>query len=313
LDSKYFNLEDTFTNNTDIYSNDFIEQLKKNFKRVRDSSLNYQNNVKSARSSKTPQPVGLYQPNDLVLLMLPKTAREAKLSPRNKGPYQVVSQDSNNITIKSLIDQSMTTVDISLLCVFIGNYEQALNAAKYDSDQCEIQEISYYTGDYTKRTTCLFNVIFTDGTTQMTPFTPDLSSTIQFEEFCNQNSHTTLLLKTVKDNDMHYRALSQQPITHVKEHDTVFINIRILDPSWYEKLTLPDLLTTCYFARAEYGSKSRNGKTIKLKLEHARQPAMIVNNWFVVTHGSKSTLGPSDVLLDENHIQAHAFRFPKGK
>ena len=51
------------------------------------------------------------------------------------GPYSVVKQSANDLTIKSLITDAMQTIDVTRAILFVGSLEVATDLASRDDAQ----------------------------------------------------------------------------------------------------------------------------------------------------------------------------------
>ncbi len=51
------------------------------------------------------------------------------------GPYSVVKQSANDLTIKSLITDAMQTIDVTRAILFVGSIEVATDLASRDDAQ----------------------------------------------------------------------------------------------------------------------------------------------------------------------------------
>ena len=79
---------------------------------------------------------------------------------------------------------------VTRLKLFTGSREEAYQAALLDADQFVIRKIHYWRGNPEKRSEMFFWVEFDDGDTVLLPYSKDLSSSVQFEEFVYMRIHS---------------------------------------------------------------------------------------------------------------------------
>lgn len=70
----------------------------------------------------------------------------------------------------------------------LSSAEQAIDAARRDTDQYAIEMVVTYRGDPLQRTSTSFMVHFVDGDKVWLPWSMDISSTQAFEVFCQARS-----------------------------------------------------------------------------------------------------------------------------
>jgi len=182
-------------------SNEFVQELDENLKEIRIIIANNHKSTTDKRAINNPSDVSqinTYQAGDYVLKnnVLPNLPRRFKLETRCLGPFKVISQFKDEVTIKNIITDVITIVKVDELKTFFGSDEEAFTRAQSDNNQYVISHILSYKGDPEKRSTCEFQVLFMDGTISWLLFTEDLSSTIQFEDFIRAR----LLLRYTNNN-----------------------------------------------------------------------------------------------------------------
>ena len=116
---------------------------------------------------------------------------ESKLSPKLKGPYEVVSTYEADITAKHIVTHEEVTVHMENVKPFFGNREEAHRIACVDRQQFVIDCILGYKGEPSKRSTMMFWVLFEDGDERWLPWSEDLSTAKPFEVFCEKHSELT--------------------------------------------------------------------------------------------------------------------------
>lgn len=155
--------------------------------------------------------------------MLP---RPSKLYFEYLGPFLVLSQ------VRNLVYDSIHTFFVEDLKLFHGSAEQAMNAARHDTDQYAIETVVIYRGDPLQHISTSFLVHFVDGDKVWLPWSMDISSTQAFEVFCQTRSELYLLLYSAKAKRI-YAAINKQPITEVKLGDVAYVDLRWYGYDWY--------------------------------------------------------------------------------
>ena len=197
--------------------------------------------VKRTESNPAPEQQNLYQPGDLVLFQLnPDRPLPTKLTPRYQGPYEVISHVRNDVECKHLIQGSIRKFYVGNLKIFRGSRDEAMKAAMLDFDQFVITRIRAYRGDPFTRTTMEFEVEFADGTVVWQTYTEDLSSTVQFEDYCRSRSELFPLIYSAAEAKRYIQQLNRSVITDVEPGVRVFVDLRSYGATWYQQLGLPD-------------------------------------------------------------------------
>ncbi len=200
--------------------------------------------------------------------MLRKSQLPDKLTPRNQGPYKVVSHDGNWVTVRNLIFDYVKVFDQSDLTLFVGSEADAMRVAQCDADQFEIVKIAGHAGNPRKRMSMDFLVVYKNGDSRWCKFSQDIAQTQRFEEYCQPRPELRQLLITEDLANKFRSACLKVPITLVKPGDVVYVDIRSWNTYWYSTLDLlPDKDTLTYVVRCEYGqfcgSKKRPNYKIK--------------------------------------------------
>ena len=256
---------------TNACSHSYVAQLGSNLATLRAKSAAYRAKLHKAISE--PQPPNKFQKGDFVLYKLHKSEKASKLRAIYRGPYVVVShpKDSNHVEVRQLTHNlAYFKFDVKDLSIFIGNAQQATEAANKDDDQHYIKSIISFRGDVTQRSRMEFLVQFLDGDTLWTTYSPDLSTTTAFENFCTSSRYKALqmLLLSVKllNNSISALNKSSLNISELYEHG-VFINLRSYGGDWYDGLTsLPDKDVVNYYVRCSVswngGKRSSKGYSL---------------------------------------------------
>jgi hypothetical protein len=200
--------------------------------------------------------------------------------------------DSNWVEVRDLIYGNVKNVDGSDLQVFIGDKAAAKAMAEYDHDQYQIDKIMGHRGHPETRTCMEFLVLFLDGTSSWFPYNHDLSTTKQFEEYCEAlpQLHQVLMDSAIAKKQKSIAKKSD--ITLISPKSVVYVDIREWGPgTWYSSLSsLPDKDTVTYVLRCEYQDYCGPKKFPRRKIKAFFPVIGIVyevDNWFVSTYGHK--------------------------
>ena len=228
-----------------LIQNLFVRTLADNLKAVRSASALFKRELAQTRSAETPAlQQNSFKPGDFVLKR--QIPRPSKLYFEYLRPFLVLSQVKNDVQVRNLVYDSIHTFFVEDLKLFHGTLDQAVDAARRDTDQFAIESVVMYRGDPLQRTTTSFLVHFADGDKVWLPWSMDISSTQAFETFCLSRSELYLLLYSAKEAKRIYAAINKQPITEVKPGDVAYVDLRWYGYDWYSGLGLPnhDTLST---------------------------------------------------------------------
>ena len=111
-DSTYFKLPEPVTEASN--TQEFIRLLDENLRVIWELSKKHQTEVKNKRANDSdPNRQNKYQPGDFVLFQRnPLAPAPSKLSLRYMGPYEVLSQDKNDVTCRHLCIKSVHTFHV---------------------------------------------------------------------------------------------------------------------------------------------------------------------------------------------------------
>ena len=91
-----------------------------------------------------------------------------------------------------------------------------------------------------------FLVRFKDNEEVWLTFCPDVTATIQFEDFCRAHAELQFLLITLESQRKRLTTLNAQPITSVTPGSPVFVNLRNWGQEWYTTLPFSYLPSSPY-------------------------------------------------------------------
>ena len=103
------------------------------------------------------------------------------------GPYEVLNQSKNDVTIRSLLDTDITqTVHVDRLQAYHGERDKAVDVSRIEQKEHAIKEIVQYYGNPMDRDTLGFQVEFEDGTVVDKTYN-DIKKTVALNNFIQDN------------------------------------------------------------------------------------------------------------------------------
>jgi hypothetical protein len=290
---------------------DFLKQLDEGLKTIRAIALDFQ----KALINKRVNPIfsqNLFQPGDLVLHQHPlDKPLPSKLLPRYAGPFEVLMQRKNDVECRHLVQGGIKTFFVGTLKPFFGSRDDAFKLAMVDADQHVIDKILAYRGDPLKRLSTSFLVRFMDGDEIWLPWSDDLFSTIQYEEYCRKIPALFPLIHRLKESKRELSNLNNTPISRVKPGDEVFVDLRSFGYSWYEELCLPNADIKTYVLIFRYLNWTSKPLKIKVRCDIFRE-TFEVDHTFVHCYGSVTTFNPEFmVLIDDSFVKLYPQVLPK--
>ena len=241
-DAAYFRLPDNLEPGE--RAAELLRRLDANIAAVRAVSSKLQADIAAERAA-ADGPLPKYEPGDYVLWdsrSNPCTPVHDKRLGQWLGPYMVIRQVKNDITIKHLTVGHEKVVHTSRVRPFLGNQADAFELSKLDYHQWTIASINYWTGNVHQRQSLLFNVTFEDGETLDLPFSNDLSESRNFEEFVATQPLLMPLLTTAAKAKQDAATVRKLIITAYQPGDTLYVDLRYYDGTqamWFDSLGLP--------------------------------------------------------------------------
>jgi hypothetical protein len=229
-------------------THEFVRRLDENLAHLRAVSKRFQEQLIAERTSATPaETQNTYQPGDFVFFERDKSVpRPNKLAPDFQGPFEVLGQNKNDVSTRNLVYGNVRDYHVERLKPFFGTRTEAVELAKRDNDQFDVERILAYRGDPETRTTMEFNVLFRSGDVVWLPYSQDIFQMIQFEDFCDKTPGLYFLKYSHSDSAKRRAVVNKQPITSLQPGETIYVNIRTWGEQWYQSLGLPDMFTTQY-------------------------------------------------------------------
>ncbi len=305
-DKSYFRIPDS-TQDTKGY----VTSLNQDLIDIRSLVAKYQHMLVS-KDNVDAIPQNMYQPGDYVLLHRTVTHPPAsKLHPKYIGPFLVVSQYKNDVTVECLISGKSYVFFVSDLKIFIGSKADAKAAALLDSDQFEMRSILQYRGDPHLRTSMEFLVDFADGSQIWVPWSEDIYTTVYYEKFCSSIPHLRSLKFRLNELAVINAKINKTPITSISIGETSFVDMRSYGHLWFQTLDLPSYPEKIYVVEYNF-VKFLRGNTVVLASCPVFKETWKLNHVFVIdychTHkfdSSSMILVNAQLLMEFPSLSAH--------
>ena len=301
-DSPYFRLPDS-TDPSSITSA-WVRGLDEDLRHIRAKSLAFQKELVQERCKDTPEEFqNKYQAGDFVLFQRdPSVPRPTKLTSPYTGPYEVIQQLKNDVECRHLVMGNIKVLHVTRLKLFVGTREEAYKAALLDADQFVIRRIHYWRGNPEKRSEMFFLVEFDDGDKVLLPYSKDLSSSAQFEEFIFAEPPLFPLRINAADAPKRITAMRREPIRNIALHDVIYVDLRYWGYEWFDTLDLPNAYVTTYVVACEYVAWHTHRRYRYVKVRCPLFDEVLSDLWdyyYVYIYGSISALNDTHTLVDE--------------
>ena len=243
-DARYFTLPDQLNLEPGVRASRLIKQLDENLQIVRKLSLDLQTKLAQERAD-ADENISKYEAGDYLLFNPrenPHDHLETKLSPPWLGPYEVIQQVKNDISVRHMVLRTEHVFHVDRVKPFFGDEEKALSVARHDQHQFRIISFNFYTGNPLVRTSMVFNITFEDGTVDM-PYGGDFIYSEQFMQFCLSKPELYPLRFTAKIAMQNIKRIEKLAISDFQPDMEAFVNMRIYDglsSTWFDNLRLPD-------------------------------------------------------------------------
>ena len=218
----------------------WLKDLDKDLQDLRSLSKVHQAEIAAERIAVTPLEVqNVYQPGDLVLLETDVTIpRTTKLTPFNLGPYEVISQVTNNVHCRHLVTDVIKHLHVSHLKMFYGTREDGVRVAILDADRYFVKSILAWRGTVQERSCMQLYVEFADGEKEWLEWSRDLDNTQAYGDLIHREHPLYLLRFNAERGSRERTAINKCNITEIATGDVTFIDLRRWDECWYDQLKL---------------------------------------------------------------------------
>jgi hypothetical protein len=256
LDAKYFDIP-AYKDGT--CSHPYVERLGRLLGELRAKSLAFHQRqhalVDNRKSKGVEVKQNRYQPGDFVLYKLEKLEKPTKVRPKNKGPYKVImhKEGSNHVEVRDLVYDHCLVFDCKDLTVCVCSPDEAIKAARKDDQQHQVEAVIAFRGEHLHRTKMTFLVRFGDGDEMWLNWSPDITNTKAFEEYCMSSRYKMMQLLVL--TKLQVKAVQQgtkRALIPVGEYgSTVYVNLRSYGADWYDgRDKLPDKDTVHYYVKS---------------------------------------------------------------
>ena len=229
---------------------DVLQCLNNHLRDIREISYKWQQDLVQKRDNSN-DTRNKYQPGDFVLFLYSvEGERVNKLDARFLGPYKVLKHVHNEVSVRNLVTDAVSTFHVSRIKPFFGTPEEAKEAALRDADQYYIDMFMAYKGNPLVRSSMIFYIRFADGCEHWMPWSKDLFETQQYELFCKLHPELSPLVYMHKESLTIQRVINRTPIESVEPGNSVYMDLRAIGAGLYESLDLPDSDFTRYVVLA---------------------------------------------------------------
>jgi hypothetical protein len=286
---------------------ELIQQLDQNIALLRAKSRDYQLKLVKERSEKiNVGPQNIFQPGDFITRKL-LGFRSTKLTPRYKGPYEVIMQNKNDIECRHLAMGNVEKLDLQHVQLFIGSKEQALEAATWDADQYQVSAILAHRGDPHKRSTMEFLVSLVDGDQLWIGYgisNNNISRTTQFEAYCSAIPELYILIFTVEQAKKLIVQRNKKRITTLEPDSIFYLDLRTYGYEWYRSLNLPEQDFRVYVTRCKVIKWIIPGFKLEI-LDETLNIEFFYRTHDVIANAYRLDLCRGEKLIDEEFLQLY--------
>jgi len=298
-DQLYYVFKEAVQNSSSLKWPDLVAQLDENIRTVRDASRKYQQALINERTLKAGEIHNSFQKGDFITLKT-EGMRKSKLTPKFRGPYEVIQQIKNDVECRHLSTGAVDFLDVEKVQLFDSSREDAIEAANWDADSYRVAGIKAWRGDVWHRTTMEFLVVYADGDELWMRFNTDsnnISKTSIFEDYCRSKPELYVLVYTIVQAQKIRRDRNKERITTLKPGDVFYLDLRSYGWLWYRNLGLIDADTKTYVTECyvlEFASKETKvfieDRTLNIEFWY--------RNFDVTCHAYRRDLSRGEVLVD---------------
>ena len=288
----------------------YIKDLDMKLKTLRDASAKFQDDILMKRLKKNVK-LNRFQPGDLILKTVKtptKHWKEQKLGPKFTGPWKILKVRKNDYVCEHVVSHEESEFHVSMIKPYFGTLEMAKRVALLDRDQHVVTAVTAYTGDPFERTTCDFYVHYANGDDLWIGWSRDLAACEAFQLFCESMPELRQLMMKAAEAKAHARQLAREPITSLSIGDKIYVDLRALGATWYNKV-LPnsDLDFNMFECIVDGFEPARGRQPPKVRLKCATLEIFLTwDNLMVTTWGQHFELRPNQTLVTVQFLLEHA-------
>jgi len=202
---------------------------------------------------------------------------------------------------------NIKVLHVTRLKLFVGDREEAYKLALLDADQFVIRRIHYWRGNPEKRSEMFFFTEFTDGDSVLLPYSQDLRSSVQFDEYIYAEPQLFPLRFNASDANKRINALRREPIRTVELGSVIYVDLRYWGYDWYDGLDLPNAYVTTHVVACEYlrWRTHRRYRFVQVRCPVFDEILRDWDNYDVHVYGGISELAVGHTLVDEAFCVLH--------
>ena len=281
-----------------------MKRLDDNIATLREASRKYQEQlIKQRAAADTVTTPNHYKPGEFVLLQT-QGHRATKLTPRYRGPYEVIIQRKNDIECRHLAMGNIQVLHVQRVQLFIGSREEALAAATWDADQYQVTAITAYRSDPNKRSTLEFLVTFMDGDELWVGYSTagnNISKTDTFERYCQSKPELQIVLLQQRDVPRFISARNKRRITTLDIGDVFYLDLRTYGHDWYALLALPQCDTLTYVTQCRAIAWVTAGYKMEMR-DETLDVTFFYRTHEVLSYAYRRTLSDKEVLITSDML-----------
>ena len=275
----------------------------------------------------------MFQPGDFVLHW---QQGPDKLTWNWYGPLEVVRQYKNDVQARHLATGALGEYHVERLKLFVGSPEVARDTAMRDADQFLVSAVVSHQGNPLKRSETRYLVRFADGSESWKHYSPDISTTAAFVDYCSSRPELRILLiPTAQAAKQFYSRVVKLSIPSLVNLDPrgelpffpdrpdvhpgvqAFVDLRFWSDdghNWYFSLPLPDVITRVYVVPITYDSWVPGSQQRKISLYCPLfDESYVWNSYEVLAYGSRLFFDSARMtLVDERLALAYPTILPSG-
>eukprot|EP01042_Synura_sphagnicola_P036688 gene36688-biopygen18962 len=147
-----------------------------------------------------------------------------------------------------------------------------------------------------------FLVVFDDRDKVRLPYSKDLSSSAQFEEFIFAEPQLFPLRFNAAEAPKRITTMRRESIRNIALHDVIYVDLRYWGYEWFDTLDLPNAYVTTYVVACEYVAWHTHRRYRYVKVRYPLFDEVLSDLWdyyYVYIYGSISTLTDTHTLIDD--------------